>query len=99
MNRTPVRVLLIEDNPADVELLMLTVFRRQKDLHVVAAGSLAAAGEAAAREAFDLALLDLSLPDSRGPDTVGKARQVLGYVPAVSVREGLERTLAWEPEA
>jgi DNA-binding NarL/FixJ family response regulator len=83
MKKQPSRILLVEDNPADIALLMATVFSRATEFTVVAAGRLSAVAEAAARETFDLALLDLGLPDSKGLETIRKAQEALPGLPII----------------
>ncbi len=66
----PVRVLLVEDNPGDVRLIveLLSDYHDQfrLDAHVA---RLSEAEEAVERADIDLVLLDLSLPDSQGFET------------------------------
>jgi DNA-binding response OmpR family regulator len=76
ISQAVVRVLLVEDNPADAELIRetlddgsldpafeATAFRLEQVDRLVAAFERLAAGE------IDVVLLDLSLPDSHGIDT------------------------------
>src|SRR5437764_3846023 len=66
----PIRVLLIEDEPASAQLAS---FYLQSDAHAPAitiAASLKEALAYAERQPFDLAIVDLNLPDSSGLATV-----------------------------
>lgn len=81
MPRTPIRILLIEDNPGDARLIQEIL--REGDLpfelhHVVrladAVGPLA--------HGVDVVLLDLSLPDAHGLDTV---KRMLGVAPELPI--------------
>jgi len=86
INRQFIKILIIEDNPADARLIR----EQLKDLPSFAfswrcAESLAAGIAALAANPVDVVLLDLSLPDSRGIETLH--RVVAGYpqVPVVVI--------------
>ena len=85
MNNNPIRVLLIEDNPADARLIEVLLegvrvanFTLHWEDHL---------GEGLARLAgkndFDAVLLELSLPDSQGLDTIVKVRAQAPEIPLV----------------
>ena len=63
-------VLLIEDDPADAQLIM-EILREEPEsaMDIIHADSLARGLEALSRGGIDIALLDLTLPDSSGYDT------------------------------
>jgi signal transduction histidine kinase/DNA-binding NarL/FixJ family response regulator len=86
----PLRVLLVEDNPDDAELLreVLTEIGA-RHIELVAVQELRAALARLGRERFDLVLLDLSLPVSQGLDTVQRTLAQPG-APAIVVLTGLE---------
>ena len=90
-----VRVLLVEDNPADARLMELMLTEEQRlgsgttRFELVHAGRLAAALEQISQSAFDVVLLDLSLPDSRGIETVVQAHAAASQVPLI-VLTGLD---------
>ncbi|MBZ5609920.1 MAG: response regulator [Acidobacteriia bacterium] len=90
MNLEGIRVLLIEDNPADArllgELLRETGAGRVKMEHVEELG---AAVEFLYREQFDVILLDLSLPDGQGLETIARVHSHAPKVPIV-VLTGLD---------
>lgn len=67
MNKTPCRILLVEDNPGDARLVE-EYLRESLDLDcdLIRADSLAQALELLRRGCFDLILSDLGLPDSQG---------------------------------
>jgi diguanylate cyclase (GGDEF)-like protein len=75
------RILLVEDNPDDAELI-----RRQtgveQSFHAVHVFDLAAAVSALEADSYDLVLLDLGLPDSFG---LGTLRRVLSICPSTPV--------------
>jgi two-component system cell cycle sensor histidine kinase/response regulator CckA len=85
MKIEPIRVLLVEDNPADARLLQEALVdvgvRRSVDL--VNVTRLSAAIELLSREQFDVILLDLSLPDEHGIDTLLRVRAHAPSLPIV----------------
>ncbi len=64
---TRLRVLLVEDNPDDAELIRLAM--RNAGCELTVAERLSQAFERLATSQFDVVLLDLSLPDSHGLET------------------------------
>jgi DNA-binding NarL/FixJ family response regulator len=83
MNAT--RVLVIEDNPRDVEFLRQALDRRRSaEAFEVTSERLLATGIHALNggDRFDVVLLDLNLPDSVGLDTL---RRVMAACPTVAV--------------
>ena len=66
-----IRILQVEDNPADADLLAeMLELASQRTFHIRVARSLAEGRELAHAEPFDAFLLDLNLPDSENQDTV-----------------------------
>ncbi|NTU43822.1 MAG: response regulator, partial [Nitrospirales bacterium] len=63
----PIRVLLIEDSPADA---FLTTELLSEPLSIVWAATLKKGVQLLSEGGIDVVLLDLSLPDSRGLDTL-----------------------------
>ena len=97
-NVPPLSVLLVEDNPADVQLVQdLLEVVEETSFTVTAFHRL---GEALARardDAFDVALLDLGLPDSDGLETVRRFREEGGgYLPLVVMTGQREHHLGRE---
>lgn len=84
MKTQPKRVLLIEDNPGDVELVRLLFegSSGEPPYEVSCADRLSTGLEALAEERPAVILLDLYLPDSKGADTF---RNVLNQAPGVPV--------------
>ena len=84
------RVLLIEDNPADARLTC-ELLAEVPSLHaeLVLADTLAAGLARLAAEEFSVVLADLSLPDARGVETVRRLRHKQPRVPLV-VLTGLD---------
>lgn len=92
----PIRLLLVEDNPADARLLQLILTETEERFHVTHAGQLSDALELLHAETYDAILLDLTLPDSYG---MGTLEQVLLAAPRapILVLTGLnDETLAVE---
>jgi len=85
-----IRVLLVEDNPADARLLAESLRESGPDaFRVTHVARLSAAVEAIGRSPADVILLDLSLPDSSGLGTVERMRVAAPNVPIV-VLTGLQ---------
>ncbi len=82
----PLRLLLIEDSPADALLIRDLL---GDEFHLTNAPNLREGIAAASQSSFDLVLLDLFLPDSRGLDTFGQF-QALHPELAILVMSGLD---------
>jgi two-component sensor histidine kinase/CheY-like chemotaxis protein len=77
-------ILLIEDNPADVEMIReLLSHQKESSFNIVCADRLSAAKPFFAESGIDIILLDLGLPDSQGLDTLRRVREHAGDVPIV----------------
>lgn len=92
----PVRVLLIEDNPADADLIheildeaTVRTLPAPPLFELVHAGRLALGEEWLATQDIDVVLLDLSLPDSQGFETFRRLSTRFPQVPIV-VLSGLQ---------
>jgi PAS domain S-box-containing protein len=78
------RVLVVEDNPADVELVR--EYMSDSGFISFQINSVSRLSEAIVRlegESFDLLLIDLGLPDSRGLETFYKLRKAAPNTPAI----------------
>lgn len=84
----PLRVLLIEDDPADAELTMMRLQRglepRFPGMSIEVAESLSEGIRKAHRIRPHIAVLDLSLPDSDPAQTLAEFRRMVPGVPALS---------------
>jgi signal transduction histidine kinase len=90
MSSSPIRVLLVEDGPADALLLKHALAETSEESFVVTHVELMAEAIAClAHQSFDAILLDLSLPDSRGLETVAQANAAAPHLPIV-VLTGLD---------
>ncbi len=78
----PEEVLLVEDNPGDVDLVRLRLVEGFPNVSVDCVGRLSDGLERLAKKRPSVVLLDLSLPDSQGADPY---RRVLEKAPGVPV--------------
>ena len=84
IERPPIRVLLIEDNEGDADLVREGLDGESSvHFHVDWATTLEAGRERLAQGKTDLVLLDLSLPDSHGMDTFRIIRRLAPQLPVV----------------
>lgn len=88
MDRRPLRALLVEDNPADAELLReaLPPEDARQLVHVTTA---AAAVAALDLDALDVVILDLSLPDARDLTALATIKATAPHLPVI-VLTGLD---------
>jgi diguanylate cyclase (GGDEF)-like protein len=87
--RPLLRLLLVEDDPADARLVRELLRDCRDAFTVVHAARLAEALELAATQPVDVILLDLTLPDSSGLETVQRACAAVPGLPIV-VMTGVE---------
>lgn len=81
---TPLQLLLVEDNPADVELvqrLLSATADGQFDMTVVS--RLDAALQAISAKTFDAVILDLTLPDADGTTSLERVQHVRPELPVL----------------
>jgi two-component system sensor histidine kinase/response regulator len=84
MSDKPTKILLVEDNPADVRLMQVMLARaRDARFEVEEAGRLSEALGRLTEEGIDAVLLDLSLPDSHGFETFGAVHSQAPQVPVI----------------
>jgi signal transduction histidine kinase len=83
MEKEPARVLLIEDNPGDADLVRLRLVESKSDVYVNCVPRLCDALACLEAETPALVLLDLNLPDSHGADTFRRIMQKAPNVPVV----------------
>jgi len=81
---TPLRVLVVEDNAADVDLVREALSEASPAaFHVESAPRLSSALAHLQARGCDLVLLDLGLPDSQGIETLRTLRQTVPDVPVI----------------
>src|SRR5450759_2336066 len=83
MEHEPARVLLIEDNPGDADLVRLRLVESKSEVQVNCVPRLSDALACLDLETPELVLLDLNLPDSHGAETFRRIRQKSPDVPVV----------------
>ncbi len=76
-------ILVVEDNPQDVELLKLTLRRTAEPPQITHRDSIAAACSALRESLYDVVVLDLNLPDSDGLATLRQLQEANDSVPIV----------------
>ncbi len=80
----PIKILLVEDNPADADFLQeLLEASAGVEWKVVPVELRREAQEQLRNDCFDIVLLDLSLPDSHGLETLTRLREVAPDTPMV----------------
>jgi PAS domain S-box-containing protein len=85
-----INILLIEDNPADSELIGIFLKGSYASrCSVVTADSLTKGVELLDKDAFDVIIADLSLPDSAGLETFNKVNEKAPHIPII-VLTGME---------
>jgi PAS domain S-box-containing protein len=84
MNATPLNLLLVEDQPADVDMLQ-RMLRRGSGFRVRHTASLAGALEILTQKGTDVILLDLTLPDSHGLETLDRVAAGAPELPIIVV--------------
>ncbi|KAM3094250.1 response regulator [Phormidesmis sp. 146-35] len=89
MAEQPIQVLLVEDNPADVRLLLEILKESSNRFVVTQVARLDEAINHLTIASFDVILLDLTLPDSLGLETFLKLHQRVSAIPIV-VLTGLD---------
>ena len=91
---SPLRLLLVEDNPGDARLLQ-EILREVESppIDLALVERMEEAEKALGNGTFDAILLDLSLPDTQGMDTVTRALEAAPSVPIV-VLTGLDDEVA-----
>src|SRR5436190_21952322 len=97
MSNRPLKILLVEDNPADARLFELYFAERAGMAgQIQCVQTLAAALEAlsAATTPFDVVLLDLTLPDSESLDTLRSVRERFPALPIVVLSGLSDETIA-----
>jgi len=97
MEQPPLKVLLIEDNPGDADLVRERLTDETSvPFHVNWADTLEAARERLAQGGNELILLDLSLPDSQGLDTFRTIRGLAPQLPIVILTGLDDQELAFQ---
>jgi CheY-like chemotaxis protein len=99
-NRSPLSILIVEDNPGD--LFLLEELLRGSTLPVKQLIKVTSAGEACKvlqKEEINLVLLDLSLPDSNGLQSYEIVDEYAGSIPIVVLTGLIDMEIALETMA
>ena len=83
MDNETKRVLLVEDNPGDADLVRMRLVDGKAPVRVDCVVRLSEALTALEQDSPSLVLLDLNLPDSRGAETFRKVREKAPDVPVI----------------
>ncbi len=97
MNSVPLKILLVEDNPADADLLQ--EFLDESDetqWSLVHVERLKEALQVLSEDQFDAILLDLSLPDKQGLSTITQTHEAAPDLPIVVLTGLNDRVIALE---
>ncbi|MFB2892089.1 response regulator [Aerosakkonemataceae cyanobacterium BLCC-F50] len=95
MARNEIAALLVEDNPADMVLLMeLLQDSDEQAWQISHCKRLNVALEQLQQNTFDVVLLDLSLPDSQGLDTLVQLHRAVPHIPIVVLTGLQDKNLA-----
>ena len=97
MKISPLKILLVEDNPADADLLQ-EILEESDDTHcsLVHVERLKDALQVLSEGHFDAILLDLSLPDKQGVSTVAQTHEAAPDLPIVVLTGLNDRVIALE---
>ncbi len=96
-NENSIRVLLVEDNTADAEIVTIHLEEASGDaVTITRVARLSEAIEKLRCEPHDVVLLDLSLPDSRGIETVSRLRAEADRAAVVVMTGSLDERLSLE---
>jgi two-component system NtrC family sensor kinase len=95
MKRDLINVLIVEDQPADVDLIReLLAFERAADYEFMHVTRIAAALECLATATVNVILVDLNLPDSTGVDTFRRVYQASPEIPVIVLSGVADRDVA-----
>ena len=95
MSMEPIKILLIEDNPSDVQLLRIILSEAKTTaFRLTAVDHLEAGLNILDKEIIDVILLDLSLPDAWGLETIQKMLHHTSEIPIVVLSGTNDESLA-----
>ena len=75
------KILIIEDNAADLVLTETKIKKLWPELEIQAARSMYDTYKIAKQQTFDLILLDLNLPDGHGVRSITEVQKFIDYAP------------------
>jgi len=95
--KNKIKVLLVEDNPDDVELIrILSADMAAGSLDITSADCLSAGIKLLSELKFDIVLIDLFLPDSAGIDTLSGFHAITAELPVIVMTGHNDEKLAIE---
>jgi PAS domain S-box-containing protein len=95
VSNQPIKILLIEDNPEDIQLMRQALAEEQDTPFTLThADRLSTGLESFTNGDVDLVLLDLSLPDSKGIGTLVRVHERAPHVPIVVLTASDDEALA-----
>ena len=94
MRGSRVRVLLLEDDPVDAELVKRAIRKVTTPMELQWVSRVSEAIEALANQQFELVLSDLSLPDCDGGETIKRLHEAASEVPIIVLTTIDDRDLA-----
>ena len=97
LSPSDVRILLVEDNPGDADLIEAYLEPDPRvNARIIRAETLGeAVGEVASSSGLDIVLLDLTLPDSEGIGTLDRLREVAPRLPIILLTGSQNEELVW----
>lgn len=97
MQKSTIKVLLIEDNEADSRLLKELLNEAKPNKHAVYAAYSANEGMTLLQEEnFDIVIIDLNLPDKKGMEAITSIRSINQRIPIVVLGEQPNEKLAMQ---
>ncbi len=97
MYSAPIKILLVEDNPADADLLQeILAEADETEWSLVHVEKLKDALKFISEDDFDIVLLDLSLPDKQGLPTVAQTHEAAPDLPIVVLTGLNDKVIALE---
>src|SRR5215468_1204950 len=95
MNKTQIKILLIEDNPADEVLLKVTLERDPRVEYQITTVERLSEGVQKSHESnFEIVLLNLGLPDNQGLDTLRQFHEKGADLPVIVLSDVMDEEAA-----
>jgi two-component system, sensor histidine kinase and response regulator len=94
--QAPLAVLILEDNPDDLQMVLHALHREDLNIHTVCVDNATAFLNAVERGGFDVILSDYSLPCFDGPSALKIAREKAPEIPFIFVTGTIGEDLAIE---
>ena len=83
MSKSPIQVLLMEDNPTDVKLVEYALSKYEDKVTFTSYSSIKELRDTLDLKSFDLVITDLNLSDSNGIETIRKVNEICRGCPIV----------------